>query len=201
MLSGELGSDALAVATLVAVFMGGLALGAHLASRWADQLQRPLRAYGFLEILLSGYVLLSPWLFTLFLPAFGLLGHQAADSIWLLSFLRLLLSIAILLPPTLLMGATLPFLARFAAQNTRHSGQITGLFYALNTLGAVMGCLLAGFVLLPLLPMSTTLQLVALGNLGLGGLVLLLSYRFEALAQEQRHYPENRKAPSFMAEI
>ncbi|SFC18958.1 spermidine synthase [Marinospirillum celere] len=183
MLSGELGSDALAVATLVAVFMGGLALGAHLASRWADQLLRPLKAYGFLEILLSSYVLLSPWLFKLFLPVFGLLGHQAADNIWLLSFLRLLLSILILLPPTLLMGATLPFLARFAAQNTQHSGQVTGLFYALNTLGAVIGCLLAGFVFLPLLPMSTTLYLVALGNLSLGGLVLLLSHRYESLSQ------------------
>ncbi|WP_404418207.1 fused MFS/spermidine synthase [Marinospirillum sp.] len=178
-LSPELGADALAVTTLVSVFLGGLAAGAYFSGHLANRLARPLKIYGYLEALLALYALLSPSILNSLLPLFGFLGSQAPENIWLLSFFRFLVSSLLLLPPTLLMGATLPLLARFAAKQSENTAATTSFFYALNTLGAVVGCLAAGFVLLPLMGNSSTLQLAAVINLGMALGLLLLSRNHE----------------------
>jgi len=175
MLSREFGSDAVAIAIVVAVFMLGLGLGARIAGQIGDGLRRPLATYGRIEILLSLYVMASPWLIGSFSSVLMLTGDAALHSPWALNTFRTLLGMIALLPPTLLMGATLPILARFVADVARRvpAGILT--LYALNVIGAVVGCLAAGFLLLPVLGMTQLLVLVASANLMLGLSALLLS--------------------------
>lgn len=176
MLSREFGSDAVAIAIVVAVFMLGLGVGARIAGHWGDSLRRPLATYGRIEILLSLYVMASPWLIGSFGGLLVLTGETALHSSWALNTFRVLLGMIALLPPTLLMGATLPILARFVADVARRvpAGILT--LYALNVIGAVAGCLAAGFLLLPTMGMTQLLVLVACANMVLGLVALLLSW-------------------------
>ncbi len=177
MLSREFGSDAVAIAIVVAVFMLGLGLGARLAGHWGDGLRRPLATYGRIEILLSLYVMASPWLIGAFSSLLVSTGDAALHNVWALNSLRTLLGLLVLLPPTLLMGATLPILARFVASVARRVPAGILALYALNVLGALVGCLAAGFLLLPTMGMNQLLVLVAGANLALGLAALLLSRR------------------------
>jgi spermidine synthase len=161
----EFGSTTLAVSTVVSVFMGGLALGSWLAGKRADALERPLRVYGILELLIGAYALLTPILFKTLLPAISALGVALSGSFLALSILRFLAAAVILLPPTVLMGATLPVLSRLFAARQRDGGLGAGLLYAVNTLGALAGTLLAGFALLPTLGLAWTLLSTAILNL------------------------------------
>ncbi len=189
MLSREFGSDAVAIAIVVAVFMLGLGLGARIAGQWGDGLRRPLATYGRIEILLSLYVMVSPWLIGSFSSVLMLTGDAALHSSWALNGLRTLLGMIALLPPTLLMGATLPILARFMADVARRvpAGILT--LYALNVVGAVVGCLAAGFLLLPVMGMTQLLVLVAGANLLLGLTAILLS-RFHEKDADRPPRPE-----------
>jgi spermidine synthase len=144
-----LGSATFAVSVVVSCFFGGLGFGSWLAGRLADRWHRPLRAYAFLELSLgliaAGTTLLlaewqtwvewlAPWL-----------GPQSASA----HFLAVLVSLVILLPPTSLMGATLPVLARHLVRQRSVLAQRIGTLYGVNTLGAASGCILVGFVLIP----------------------------------------------------
>ena len=143
-----LGNTVYASSVVVSVFMGGLALGALVMSRWADRVRRPLRLYAVLEIAVASVTVVLP-------VALG-----AVDGIYRLLFVRLqsspqavvvaqvFLSSSILLVPTVLMGSTLPLLGRFVTTLQDQIGSRVGRLYAINTLGAATGCFLAGFVLM-----------------------------------------------------
>ncbi len=162
------GSDAVSVAVVVALFMFGLGLGAHLAGRLGDRLARPLGIYALLEIGLGAWVVLTPWLIGWLsaglVAVAGVLGSDGSS----LTILRVVAGGLLLLPPTLVMGASLPLLARFAVHVAgRPPGQVIS-WYTLNLVGAVSGVFLAGFVLLPTFAMSPLLWLAGLVNMLLG---------------------------------
>ena len=190
MLAREFGSDAVAIAIVVSVFMLGLGIGARLAGRLGDRLSNPLAVYGFMELGLGLYVLASPWLIIWFTPLLGLLGQDAIENIWLLNSARTFLGMLVLLPPTLLMGASLPLLVRFVADvAVKVPSAVIGM-YAINIVGAVLGVLAAGFWLLPSMGMTRILVLTALANLVLAGLVLLLSRHFGGQQREPVASPQ-----------
>ncbi len=143
-----------ATAMVVAVFMAGLALGARLAGNFADRLKSPLLAYSFLETGLGVLALLAPVilqaLHPLYKSAWQSLGPGPA--LWAV---QVGIAAASLLPPTILMGATLPVLSRFAAAGS--FGKELPLLYGANTLGAAGGALAAVFLFLPLLGRSASL--------------------------------------------
>src|SRR2546425_12011930 len=91
--------------------MGGLALGNYLLGRKADELARPLRAYGFVEIGIGLYAFAFPTLFLLADRCFIHIGSHLLGQPALLLTLKAVLSIALLLAPTILMGSTLPLMA------------------------------------------------------------------------------------------
>src|SRR5438046_5961472 len=101
----------LAVAGVLAVLMGGLALGKWLVGRRADWLQHPLAAYGYIEAVIGLYAFFFDWFYSaadgVFVKLGSLLIHQSAA----LLALKTALSIVLLLGPTVLMGGTLPLLA------------------------------------------------------------------------------------------
>ncbi len=164
-----------AITTVLAAYMGGLALGSVLIGRRADRLARPLRLYGILEAAIGLYCLATPLLFhaadRVYLWAFQGLQPSPAGS----TVLHLLLSAALLLPPTTLMGATLPVLSRAVVGSEGVAASQVGTLYAVNTWGAVLGTALTGFSLIPALGLRTTIWTGAALNLLVAAMALLLA--------------------------
>jgi spermidine synthase len=135
-----IGSSAVSLGVLLGTFMGGMCLGSFLLPRYIDTRHHPMRVYAFLElgIGLMGLILLFG------MPLInGLYTSIGGGSI----VFRAIIASICLLPPTLMMGATLPAMARWV--KTSPSGVAwLGYFYGGNIGGAVIGSLLAGFYLL-----------------------------------------------------
>jgi len=171
------GGSHLAVTTVLAVFMGGLALGGWLIGRAVDRHARPLRLYGLLELGIAlsalGFAALVRLYPVLFVPLARL---SEANPLWL-SALRVVFAGAAMIVPTTLMGGTLPVLSRLAASRTGTLGGQLALLYGLNTLGAVTGTLLAGFVLLERLGARGTLWVAVAANAVIGLVALALAAR------------------------
>jgi spermidine synthase len=140
-----IGSSAVSLGTLLATYMGGMCLGSLACSRVVSPRRNPLRVYALIEagIGICGLAALFgiPWIDRIY-ASYG--GHGLAGIL-----LRALVSALCLLPPTLLMGASLPALAREWESTPRGASRL-GFLYGANTAGAVAGCVLAGFYLLRL---------------------------------------------------
>ncbi len=175
-LSFVFGTSELAVAAVLAAYMGGLALGAALAARYALRLTRPVLAYGLLELAIAVSALLVP---------FGIRGINAVylallggapdlmPGTWAVAIFQLGAAFAVLLPPTAFMGATLPLLARHAVRREAEIGSRVGVLYAVNTAGAIAGTLCAAFWLMPAVGLRLTVWTGVLVN----GAVFVLAAR------------------------
>ncbi|HZY05847.1 MAG TPA: fused MFS/spermidine synthase, partial [Anaeromyxobacteraceae bacterium] len=172
LLNDVFGVSAYAVTAVLAAFLGGLALGSWALGRLADRVRSPLRLYGWLEIGIACTALAGTLAVRSFRPLDAWFANRLApDSAWLL-LVRMLLASAVILPPTLLMGGTLPAVTRAAVDRIDRLGRELSLLYGLNTAGAVSGSLLAGFVLIRALGVHPTLWLGAAANLLAGAAAL-----------------------------
>jgi len=164
------GSTQFATSTVLSTFMGGLALGAIVAGRWLGTRRiASLKIYGLLEIGIGLYALAVPFLFASLTPIYrALWAAGASESFMLLSLAKFVGIACVLLPPTILMGASLPVLAREVADDPRRIGGKVGLLYAINTFGAVAGTFIAGFVAIPGFGSQLTLWVTAATNLTIG---------------------------------
>lgn len=173
MLVRTFGITIYAVSTVLVVFMGGLALGSFLAARGRRWSRRPLFAYGLIEIGIGLTAAVSsavmPSLPRVFAELSG--GAEGATVV----ALRFGLSALVLLPPTVLMGATLPVLSAHLATRKSEVGLAVGLLYGINTLGAVFGVATAGFVSLGLFGEQATTWGAAALNTVCGLLALALA--------------------------
>lgn len=148
-----IGATSVAIATITAAYMGGLALGSHFGGKLADRLKRPLAVYGALELAVAAAGLIVTHL-ALAVPAvdaalFGELSSGVARALT-----RFLVAVLVLGIPTTLMGATLPILAKAVTERIGTIGREVGTLYAINIAGAVLGAALAGFWLIPTLGRS-----------------------------------------------
>ncbi|HTX52692.1 MAG TPA: fused MFS/spermidine synthase [Candidatus Baltobacteraceae bacterium] len=173
MLTQIFGNTTHAIATVLSAFMGGLALGSYVLGRLADRFRNALLLYGLLEGGVGLYGLLIPTLFALTQKAYS--GMYWLTDVSFAVFLLLLfgLCFAVILVPTALMGATLPMLSRFSVTQFAAIGRRIGDLYAVNTLGAVAGCALSGFWLIPELGLRGSVRLAAAGNLAIAALVVV----------------------------
>jgi spermidine synthase len=176
-LSQMFGSTIQAQTVVLAVFMGGLALGNRLFGHKADLLRQPLRAYGVIEIAIGLYAFFFPLLYNLADAIFISAGSHVLEQRGLLLSLKAVLSIGLLIGPTLLMGGTLPLLAAWLQKSSIEAGRRSARFYSVNSLGAVFGSGVAGFYLVQSLGMVATLQAAALLNVIVGGAALILGCR------------------------
>jgi spermidine synthase len=163
------GTSELAVATVLAAYMGGLALGAVLAERFLPRATRPVLTYALLELgIAASAIFVVPfllWLSNLALQAmFGNQPAPASSDQAGTTLFYLISAFAALALPTTLMGATLPMLARYAVAEDQHIGRRIGLLYAMNTAGAVVGALVAAFALLPTFGLKHTIWFAAMLN-------------------------------------
>jgi spermidine synthase len=172
------GNSALAMALVVACFLLGLGAGALLFGRWADRIRSPLLWYGWCEAGIGLLALLIPF-------EIGWLGGLNS---WLYSHLhdaglfhalaRGLLTLLVIGPPCVLMGGTLPLLVKQTVAGPEDAGRSTAWLYGINTAGAAMGCLAAGFWLIPSFGLAWTNIAVAAGNGAIAAVALLAARRF-----------------------
>ena len=187
------GNTVYSTTTVLAAFMGGLALGSFTAGRYLEKLGNPLRLYGILEGLIGLYALLTPFLIAAAYPLFRFLFQGADPSSYTFGVVRLLVCGLILLVPTTLMGATLPVLCQFFAGSKNKLGWTVGKLYGINTLGAVLGASGAGFVLIPTLGMRFTLVAAAVINLAIAGAVYALSRRTATIEPAEEKSAEKKQ--------
>ncbi len=182
-LSYVVGSTAHAVSAVLSAFMAGLALGAFLGGRYAGRVKRPLVAYGVLELVVAVTVALSPFAFQALAPLYAAIARSAPGSIVVLSAARWLGALLIVVVPTTAMGATLPLLSRLLPASTADAASAAlrqrrlGALYASNTAGGAIGALAAAYAILPLLGMSATVFVSALGSAVIGVLAIYFGRR------------------------
>ncbi|HEY4100051.1 MAG TPA: hypothetical protein VGM20_04145 [Gemmatimonadales bacterium] len=165
-----IGSSAVSLGVLLGTFMGGMCLGSLLLPRFISPREHPLRVYAFLE---AGIGLLG--LLILFgLPALGNLYASVSAGGFLGICLRGLFCAVCLLVPTMFMGATLPAVARWV-EATPLGVSWLGFFYGSNIVGAVVGCLLAGFYLLRVYDMATATYVAFAINMAVAATAFLLA--------------------------
>jgi spermidine synthase len=169
------GSTQFAVTTVLTTFMTGLALGSLVFGRVSERTVNPIRLYGVIEIGIGLYCLASPMIFdamrSIYLAHFFSVDKLSAGfdpAQFALSFFGLII-------PTTLMGGTLPVIVKHLTDPGGCIGRQTALAYALNTLGAVAGCLLTGLLSLYVLGVKATLYAAGAVDVAAGVALILLS--------------------------
>ena len=172
---------------LLGMFMGGMCLGSLILPRWIHGRENPLRVYAVLELGIGvcGLLVLwlMPWISRVYIGSVG----SGVPGI----MLRGLVAAVCLLPPTVLMGATLPAISRWV-ETTREGVSWLGFLYGGNIAGAVFGCLLAGFYLLRVHDAAVATYVAASVN----GAVALLAF---GLSLVVKHSPAPGAKPEAAA--
>ncbi len=176
-----IGSTAVSLGFLLATFMGGLCIGSVWFPRIPLAGQHPLRIYAYLELGIGATAILVH----LILPFVNMAYIAGAEHGMPGFLLRGLLSAICLLPSTILMGASLPAIVRWL-KSTPNGVSWYGLLYGGNTVGAVLGCLLAGFYLLRIYNMAIATYAAAAINLA----VALASFAMAARTPAEASVPE-----------
>jgi spermidine synthase len=176
-LSLVLGNTTYAISTMLATFMAGLAIGAYLAGRYCDRNSNLMFAFGICEmgIGISGFLCL-PIIYSLPMVYIKIYNsfHMYPAAFF---FFQVLLCVIVMLPPTLLMGATFPLVSKKVTRSMNELGSKVSKAYSLNTLGAVAGSLTAGFFLIPAVGLKGATMVAASLNLIIGFTLVLMSGR------------------------
>lgn len=180
-----IGSSAVSLAVLLGTFMGGMCLGSLALPRFISAQRHPLKVYALLELSIGiigvAELLAMPYVGRVYS---AYVGHGFAGFL-----LRGAVSAVCLIAPTMLMGATLPAMARWLETPPPQGISWLGFFYGGNIAGAVLGCLLAGFYLLRVYDMATATCVAAAVN----GTVALIGSSLAALTTH--HAPVDVRSP------
>lgn len=172
-----LGHSSYAQSLVLILFMGGMAIGAWLVSRWSSRVRRPLLAYALIEVVIgvlglffdSIYQGLSGWAYGQLLPVLPTGQMQ---------YVRWLLAAAMVLPQCILLGATFPLMSAGYIRLQEHAeGRVLAGLYFSNSLGAAIGALVSTYVMLPAIGMPGTVFSAGLINIVVAIMVYPLSKR------------------------
>src|SRR5439155_11124440 len=169
------GHTVYAITTVLAAFMAGLALGSMLFGRRTARFSDPIRTYALLEFGIGVSCALMPVLIWVASFAYLSLARALGASYATFGILQFILLFALLLVPTTLMGGTLPVLSQALVRRDDETRRTVGALYSLNTFGAVLGVLVAGYGLLPAVGNRTTLWIAAAANVVVGFIALRYS--------------------------
>jgi spermidine synthase len=171
------GSTAIAVGTVLAAFMSGMAIGSWFIGRIADKSQNCLRLYAWLEIGIALSAFVSHLLLDRIGPAHLAIYDFVGSSAVIFALVRFLLAFFLVMAPTVLMGATLPVLTRFLVHRQTTVGSRLSTLYATNTIGAVTGVLLTGFFLIGRYGIHVPVYIAVLANFLIGCIAWIASLR------------------------
>ncbi|HSN69791.1 MAG TPA: fused MFS/spermidine synthase [Thermoanaerobaculia bacterium] len=169
------GNTVHAAATLIATFLAGLGIGGYLFGKYLHR-ARPLILYGVLEALIGALGALSPNAFALLDRAYVAAYPAVSGAPASLALFRILAASLFLLPPTILMGGTLPVLVRYFSGERLATGRAVSSLYAANTFGATGGVALSGFYLIPAFGLTATVAIAVALNFALAVLAIVLAW-------------------------
>lgn len=158
------GSTSRANATVLCTYMAGLALGAWLGGKVAARTLQPLKLYASCEIGVGLWCLATPLMFGFIRAVYTTFGSGIDPGSVVLSLAQIVLGAAVLLPPTLLMGMTMPALVEDLERRGHMFARSVALLYAANVFGAAIGALTSGYFILPSLGMTGSTMLAVLMN-------------------------------------
>ena len=188
------GSTVFATSTVLTAFMAGLALGSYYFGRKIDEsTQSPLRIYALLEAGIGAFCLVWPLILAALSALYVLIHRNITSEFYTLSLIRFVLTFGVLLIPSTLMGGTLPVLTRFFVKRLEQLGTNIGILYALNTFGAVIGTVAAGFFLIEALGIRWTLGVGITINFAVAAIALGLTRK--TLATETDDPQEETRQP------
>lgn len=170
------GVTMISVTLIVSAYMAGLGVGSLIGGRIARDLKNTLLLYSLIEMGIALFGVASPKIIVW-------IGQSTAGASYILVFL---ISFAVLLIPTTLMGMTLPLLTQSFVDRVEVSGQVIGLLYGINTLGAAFGALLAGYVLVGFYGFEGAAYVAVLLNGMVGIAALILSGWQSAITTESQ---------------
>ncbi|MBM4358591.1 MAG: fused MFS/spermidine synthase [Deltaproteobacteria bacterium] len=199
-LSTIYGATAYAVSAVLAAFMGGLALGAHLGGKWASKVRRPLFVYGVAEALVGVVCALTPLFFDGVAGAYRALVVSMPSSLVAVTVIRAVLTATVVIVPTIAMGITMPMLARALAGTSADDGagakRRLSALYAANTLGGALGAVISAYVVLPTLGLTNTMRAAAVVNLAIGVIAMRLGGAEVAATAGEAPTEEEAKVPA-----
>jgi spermidine synthase len=171
-----------AASTVWASFMFGLAVGSFFAGRVADRLRRPLVWFGVAEAAIGLSALATPFALAWLQGVYGSLYPSLPHSLPAITVARFVMALAVLVVPTVLMGATLPLVVKSSYFRASDLGQRMGLLYATNTCGAIAGTLFSGLYLIPTHGIQTSFVVAASLNLAVAVIAIATGSRLPAKA-------------------
>ncbi|MBM2838335.1 MAG: hypothetical protein HW415_960 [Deltaproteobacteria bacterium] len=179
------GSTQFAITTVLSIFMAGLALGSIIFGRVVDRYGSPLRVYAAIEIILGLYCLLSPLIFSTAREIYLSLAPATGDGVYRAWFepVHFITAFIVLIIPTTLMGGTLPALVKYLASFPGRIGYHTAVPYAVNTLGAVTGCLATGLFAIYYIGINATVYLAGIIDIFVGIILFTLFSKGPAAVQ------------------
>ena len=168
------GSAATAQVLVLALFMGGMSVGAWLAGRWVAKLRRPVVVYGPMEGAVGAYALAFPTLYAQCMRLAYDVVFPAVGGGTSVTLVKWGMAAALILPPCVALGMTFPLMSvGVRRRRPGDSGHVLGVVYFSNSLGASLGAMLSGFVLVPWVGLPGALTAAGVLNLAIMGLALL----------------------------
>lgn len=183
MLTLVFGASVFAASTVITVYMLGLALGSFYTGRIIDRNNLKisyLKIYAFIELAIGVYCLFTPFLFSNLDSVFSYIYKLVEVDFFVFSLIRFFFCALVMIVPTILMGATLPLLAKYFIKHKDEVGKNIGFLYGLNTFGAVCGILLTAFLFVPSLGVKATIFLAVVVNI----FIFAFAYYFSKKEEE-----------------
>jgi spermidine synthase len=174
-LSYTFGSNSSAIYTVLATYMGGMAIGAWLGGKIVRIKLPPLKTYALIETFIAIYCLLSPVIFDLVQNIYVSFGQGMQPGQINLEIFRFILGVIVLLIPTILMGITLPVLIQHFKFRRKNYGNSIAILYSSNTVGAAMGALISGYFIIPMIGVENTINIAVWINLLAAGIAYIYS--------------------------
>ncbi|MET0215026.1 MAG: fused MFS/spermidine synthase, partial [Vicinamibacterales bacterium] len=176
MLGWVFGVTIYAASAVWATFMAGLAIGSYAAGLAGDRVRNPLRWFGVTEMSIGATALATPSLLDALQQLYVRLYPSLPGGLAALTSARLIMAFAVLIVPTVLMGATLPLVLKASTFRSSSLAEQVGLLYGSNAAGAIVGTLAAGLYLIPELGIQRTFLVAASLNVLIGGCAVALSF-------------------------
>jgi spermidine synthase len=182
LLSLVFGVTVYAASTVLASFMAGLGAGSLIGGRLASRFTRPLVAFGVAEALVGITAFATPFALDALTAIWVAVYPQLPQSLAALTVIRFIVAFLVLIVPTSMMGATLPLVIKSAVAREDRVGGRIGLLYAINTTGAIVGSLVAGFYFISELGVSRSFQIAAVANIVIGVIAIVAGMSMPAQA-------------------
>lgn len=174
-LSTVMGSSTYALSTMLAAFMAGLSVGGWLGGRLSGKIKRLEKVFGLCELGIGLIGIISIPVINALTPLYVSSFYAFHLSFSTFSFVQFIIAFMVMGIPTTLMGLTFPLIIKLFTEGRTDIGRQSGRLYSINTLGAILGSVSAGFLLIPLLGLKGATYTAATLNIIVAISIFVLS--------------------------